>query len=159
MVQEGGDKVSSAALAAVGGTSDADMLRCQSMARMLTERSVLEEVVPSDRILAGAKELLFKYAVIRDVWFEVAMKLVAVVLVAVASSESGLKLTLCFTLATAAALGTLQPYRQRQVNDLQCFCFLCLAAAAAGFAQGWVSLARGALAAPFFLAGVQVLRP
>ncbi|CAE7702076.1 inlA [Symbiodinium microadriaticum] len=169
--------VSSATLdAAFGGTRDADMRRCQSMTRMLTERCVLEEVAHSDRVLAGAKQLLFKYAVrlletlldpkplsimamIRDVWFEVAMKLVAVILVAVASTESGLKLTLCFTLATAIAVGTLQPYRQRQVNDLQCFCFICLAAASVGFAEGWVALARGALAAPFVLAGAQVLRP
>ncbi|CAE7307798.1 inlA [Symbiodinium necroappetens] len=135
-------KVTSATLdAAFGGTSDADMRRCQSMTRMLTERCILEE------------------AMIRDVWFEVAMKLVAVILVAVASTESGLKLTLCFTLATAIAVGTLQPYRQRQVNDLQCFCFVCLAAASIGFAEGWVALARGALAAPFVLAGAQVLRP
>ena len=34
----------------------------------------------------------------------------------VASKESGLKLTLCFTLATAIAVGTLQPYRQRQAR-------------------------------------------
>ena len=34
----------------------------------------------------------------------------------VASTESGLKLTLCFTLATAIAVGTLQPYRQRQAG-------------------------------------------
>ncbi|CAE7823707.1 inlA [Symbiodinium necroappetens] len=118
--------VTSATLdAAFGGTRDADMRRCQSMTRMLTERCVLEEVAHSDRVLAGAKELLFKYAMIRDVWLEVAMKLVAVILVAVASTESGLKLALCFTLATAIAVGTLQPYRQRQVNDLQCFCFFC----------------------------------
>ncbi|CAE7633397.1 inlA [Symbiodinium sp. CCMP2456] len=152
--------VTSATLAAAfGATRDADMRRCQSMTRMLTERCVLEEVAHSDRVLAGAKELLFKYAMLRDVWFEVAMKFVAVILVAVASTESGLKLTLCFTLATAIAVGTLQPYRQRQVNDLQCFCFICLAAASIGFARGWVALARGALAAPFLLAGVQVLRP
>ena len=34
----------------------------------------------------------------------------------VASTESGLKLTLCFTLVTAIAVGTLQPYRQRQAG-------------------------------------------
>ena len=36
--------------------------RCRSIAEMLTERAMLQDVPPSDRVLAGAKNLLLKYA-------------------------------------------------------------------------------------------------
>ena len=36
--------------------------RCRSIAEMLTERAMLEDVPPSDRVLTGAKNLLLKYA-------------------------------------------------------------------------------------------------
>ena len=36
--------------------------RCRSIAEMLTERAMLQDVAPSDRVLAGAKNLLLKYA-------------------------------------------------------------------------------------------------
>ena len=36
--------------------------RCRSIAEMLTERAVLQDVAPNNRVLAGAKNLLLKYA-------------------------------------------------------------------------------------------------
>ena len=36
--------------------------RCRSIAEMLTERAMLEDVAPNNRVLAGAKNLLLKYA-------------------------------------------------------------------------------------------------
>ncbi|CAE7255993.1 GSO1 [Symbiodinium sp. CCMP2592] len=144
---------------ALQSKADADLRRCQALERMLQERHVIEEVASSDRVVAGAKELFTKYVACQNLWFEIAMKIVAVALVAVVRGESGLELTLGVTLCTAVALGTLRPYRQHQVNDLQCFCFFCLAVAAVGFSQGWVRLSHAALLAPCAMAGAQVLRP
>ncbi|CAE7193308.1 RCH2 [Symbiodinium sp. CCMP2592] len=127
---------------------DADLRRCQALARMLMERCVLEEVAPSDRIVAGGSELFTKYAACQNVWFEIAMRLVTVALVAAVGSENGLELVLGYTLCTAIAVGTFRPFRQHQVNDLQCICFLC-----------WVFVPRAALVAPCIVAAVQALRP
>ncbi|CAE7668669.1 MIK1 [Symbiodinium sp. CCMP2456] len=139
--------------------TDADLQRCHTITRMLVERYILKKAGKSDRILAGANELFFKYALCRDVWVEVALKLVAVALVAAASTFKSLFLTLGLTLSTAVGVGALKPYRQRQANDLQCLCFGCLSVAAVGFCCSRPWLARGALAAPFTVAGTQALRP
>ncbi|CAE7293660.1 RCH2, partial [Symbiodinium pilosum] len=144
---------------ALQSKSDADLRRCQALARMLMERYVLEDVASSDRVVAGAKELFVKYAACQNVWFEIAMRIVAVALVAVIGSENGLEFVLGFTLCTAIAVGTFRPFRQHQVNDLQCVCFLCLAIAATGFSKGWLLTPRIALGVPCVVAFIQAFWP
>ncbi|CAE7209073.1 inlA, partial [Symbiodinium microadriaticum] len=162
---------------ALGNKGDADLRRCQALERMLKERYVLDEVASSDRIVAGAKELFVKYAACQNVWFEIAMRIVAVALVAAVRSEIGLEFTLGFTLCTALAIATIRPFRQHQVNDLQSFCFFCspafvssasevresrsagLAIAAFAFSTGRVLTARAALLAPCVMAAAQTLKP
>ncbi|CAE7718680.1 SIK1 [Symbiodinium sp. CCMP2456] len=146
---------------ALKNKADEDLERCRAIARMLTEQYILDKAKASDRILAGSTELFFKYVACKDVWLEMAMKLVAVALVASVASQdnNSLMLVLGITTGTAILLGTLKPYRQRQVNDLQSCCFYCLAASALGFALGSVWLPRCTLAAPFALAAAQTLRP
>ncbi|CAE7840644.1 unnamed protein product [Symbiodinium sp. CCMP2592] len=143
---------------ALDNKADADLQRWQAITRMLKERCIIEEASPSDRVLAGAKELFFKYANCQSIWVEVALKLVVVGIVAAVNSFQ-LMFTLSFTLGTSIVLGTLKPYRQRQVNDLQCFCFLCLSVAAGGFAFDLLWLTRAALVAPVVTAATQTLRP
>ncbi|CAE7557320.1 ESAG8 [Symbiodinium sp. CCMP2592] len=138
---------------------DADLMRWQAISRMLTERCILEEAQTADRIFAGANEIFFKYAACEQVWVEVALKTVAVALVAAASTYQNVFMTVGLTLGTATVFLTLQPYRQRQVNDLQCCCFLCLTVAATGFACSFKWLSRASLAVPLLLAAVQTLRP
>eukprot|EP00439_Symbiodinium_sp_Y106_P028524 s4933_g3.t1 len=143
---------------ALDNKADADLQRWQAITRMLKERCIIEKAAPSDRFLAGAKELFFKYANCQSIWVEVALKLVVVGIVAAVNSFQ-LMFALSFTLGTSIVLGTLKPYRQRQVNDLQCFCFLCLSVAAAGFAFDLLWLTRLALVAPVVTAATQTLRP
>ncbi|CAE7865386.1 RCH2 [Symbiodinium necroappetens] len=126
---------------------------------MLKERYVLDEVASSDRIVASAKELFVKYAACQNVWFEIAMRIVAVALVAALRSENGLEFTLGFTLCTSLAIAAIRPFRQHQVNDLQSFCFFCLAIAAFAFSTGRVLTARAALLAPCVMAAAQALKP
>ncbi|CAJ1377763.1 unnamed protein product [Effrenium voratum] len=139
--------------------STAETLRCRQIVEMLTERCVVEEAVEHDRLLAGAKEVFFKYAFCRYVWMEVVLKLLAVALVAVVLKEDGLCFALAITLGMAAAIAMTQPYVQPQINELHCCCFLCLALAAVGFSWHWLRLARLSMALPPLLAAVQVLRP
>ncbi|CAE7938239.1 GSO1, partial [Symbiodinium sp. KB8] len=156
-----GSFASSFVWTALGNKGDADLRRCQALERMLKERYVLDEVVSSDRIVSGAKELFVKYAV---------------------RSEIGLEFTLGFTLCTSLAIATIRPFRQHQVNDLQSFCFFCspafvssasevleravqqdqhrsLAIAAFAFSTGRVLTARAALLAPCLMAAAQALKP
>ncbi|CAE7344655.1 unnamed protein product [Symbiodinium natans] len=143
--------------------TDIDIRRCQSITRMLAEHEVIEKKAEDDRILAGAKTIFFKYAACDDVWVEASLKVVAVALVTTVSVNSAL-LTLFITVGMAILLGAQKPYKQRQVNDLQSGCFICLSMAALGF---WLEtpeipgrlLARLALVLPFLAAGVQMLRP
>jgi len=138
--------------------SSADAQRCSAITRMLMERCILREVEGSDRILAGVKNLLTKYVWCQDVWVEIMMRLATVALVSAASLES-VGFSVGIALVVGVMVGTLQPYTQRQVNDLQCCCFLCLAAAAAGFGLHLVWLARFALALPFLVACCQMRHP
>jgi len=39
----------------------AKTLKCRSIAEMLTERVILQDVIHTDRVLLGAKQLLLKY--------------------------------------------------------------------------------------------------
>ncbi|CAE7642718.1 ERL2 [Symbiodinium sp. CCMP2592] len=137
---------------------DIAMRRCQSITRMLAEREMLEAQADSDRILAGAKTIFFKYAACEDVWVEASLKVVAVALVTTVSVKS-LLVTLFITIGMAILLGAQKPYRQRQVNDLQSGCFNCLSVAAVGFHLGSLLIARCALVLPFLAACVQMLRP
>ena len=36
--------------------------KCRAIAKMLTERAILKDALPHDRVLSGAKILLMKYA-------------------------------------------------------------------------------------------------
>ena len=36
--------------------------KCRAIAEMLTERAILKDALPHDRVLSGAKNLLLKYA-------------------------------------------------------------------------------------------------
>ncbi|CAE7213477.1 ERL2, partial [Symbiodinium sp. CCMP2456] len=127
-------------------------------ARMLAEHEMLEEKAQSDRILAGAKTIFFKYAACEDVWVEALLKVVAVALVTTVSVKS-LLLTLFITVGMAILLGAQKPYQQRQVNDLQSGCFLCLSVAAVSLKKGSFQIARSVLVIPFLAACVQMLRP
>lgn len=133
--------------------------KCWSLSKMLTERSILQDVTPSDRVISGAKTLLLKYALCRNIWMEIVQKLVAVFLVSVVASANGLQLSVAITLTMAATSAMVQPYARPQVNRLHCCSFFCLAMAAASFANTWVWTSRAALAVPFLLTAAQALRP
>ena len=124
-------------LLAVLGPEDAEehakTLRCQSLAKMLTERVVLQDIIQSDRVLLGGKQLLLKYRFCQNLWMEIAQKLVAVALVSVVNSADALQFSLGIALTMAATSLMVQPYLQQQVNTLQCFCFVCLGLAALRF--------------------------
>ena len=100
---------------------------------MLTERVVLQDVVRSDRVLSGAKQLLLKYRFCQNLWMEIAQKLVAVAMVSVVNSVDALQFSLGIALTMAATSLMVQPYLQQQVNTLQSFCFFCLGLAALRF--------------------------
>ena len=133
--------------------------KCWSLCEMLTERSILQDVAPSDRVISGAKTLLLKYALCRSIWMEIVQKLVAVFLVSVVASANGLQLSVAITLTMAATSAMVQPYARPQVNRLHCCSFICLAMAAASFANTWVWTSRAALAIPFLLTAAQAFRP
>jgi len=133
--------------------------KCWSLCEMLTERSILQDVAPSDRLISGAKTLLLKYALCRNIWMEIVQKLVAVFLVSVVASANGFQLSVAITLTMAATSAMVQPYARPQVNRLHCCSFICLAMAAASFANTWVWTSRAALAVPFLLTAAQSLRP
>lgn len=132
-------------------------LRCRTITDMLLERCVLE--VAQDRILFGAKHLLLKYTLCRNLWMEILQKLVAVALVSIVDSKDALQLSLAITLGMAATCGLVQPYLQPQVNTLQSCCFVSLALAALSFGCHWVWLSRTALALPMLLSLAQVVQP
>lgn len=134
-------------------------LKCRAIAEMLMERCILEEAEGSERILAGSKNLLLKYARCRSLYMEIVQKLVAVALVSVVGSEDSLELSFAITMAMAATSAMVQPFLQPQVNALQCCCFLCLALAAVSFGFQWAWLSRSALAVPFLLSFSLTLRP
>ncbi|CAE7198776.1 RLP35 [Symbiodinium sp. CCMP2592] len=137
---------------------DTAMRRFQAITRMLAEREMLEAKADSDRVLAGAKTIFFKYAACEDVWVEALLKVVAVALVTTVSVKS-LLLTLFITVGMAILLGAQKPYQQRQVNDLQSGCFICLSVAAVGLTEGCFKISRCVLVIPFVAACVQMLRP
>jgi len=137
----------------------AKQLRCRSITEMLTERAMLQDVAPNNRVLAGAKNLLLKYALCRNVWMEIAQKLVAVGVVTTVSSTNGFECCFALTMTMAATSSMVQPYAQPQVNTLHSCSFLCLAVSAASFAHRWVWPARAALAIPFLLSAAQGLKP
>ncbi|CAE7489039.1 unnamed protein product, partial [Symbiodinium pilosum] len=87
--------------------------RCQTITTMLSEREMLEREATSDRIVAGAKTIFFKYAAGENVWVEAAQKGIAVALVITVSLNS-LLVTLFVTVGYAILLGAQKPYRQRQ---------------------------------------------
>lgn len=130
--------------------NESEKLQHHAITEMLLEHCILSEVGKTDRLLEGAKETLLKYATCRDLWMEVVLKLVAVAVVQVVSAAQ---------VASSAdendfliSLG--------KVNDLQCFCFLCLTASALGFRLHMAWLSRCALLAPLLLAaGQAALQP
>ena len=104
---------------------------------------------------------LSRYALARNIWMEILLKLSAVALVTlieVVRNEAVVKLCLGVTVGTAAIISLTQPYLQPQINRLQCVCFICLSATAVGFAfnQRWLS--RAALCLPFVFAAWQLRR-
>ena len=104
---------------------------------------------------------LSRYALARNIWMEILLKLSAVALVTlieVVRNEAVVKLCLGVTVGTAAIISLAQPYLQPQINRLQCICFVCLSAAAVGFAfnQRWLS--RAGLCLPFVVAAWQLRR-
>lgn len=140
----------------------ATTLKCRSISEMLVERCILEEVEDSDRILAGAKQLLLKYAQGSYLCMEILLKLAAVAVVTLVQTvqdESAVKLCMGVTLATAATIGLAQPYLQPQLNSLQVVCFTSLSVSGLGFACGQVWLSQIALFLPFIVAGWQLMTP
>lgn len=104
---------------------------------------------------------LSRYALARNIWMEILLKLSAVALVTlieVVRNEAVVKLCLGVTVATAGIVSLAQPYLQPQINRLQCICFICLSATAVGFAfnQRWLS--RAGLCLPFVVAAWQLRR-
>lgn len=142
-----------------------DALRCRAITEMLMERCVLFErcelALPNERerLLAGARDMLMKYAVCQNVWMEILSKLVAVSLVSVVRSRDGLQLSLAVTLLMATLVAFLRPYAQAQVNNLHCFCFISLAIAALSFSLRVPALSRAALVLPLLVALGQVWLP
>eukprot|EP00435_Cladocopium_sp_Y103_P042205 s268_g11.t1 len=134
-------------------------LRCRAITEMLLERCVLQEVLPKDRVLSGARHLLLKYTFCRNLWMEIVQKLVAVALVSVVASADGLQLSLTITLGMAAAVGMVQPYLQPQANFVQGVGFVSLALAALGFRFGFVALGRCALLLPLLALGATLGAP
>ena len=63
------------------GVADAQF----AMTEMLMEHCILEEKA-ADRFLMGMKEMLWKYSLCRNVWMEIALKVVSVMLVQVVSN-------------------------------------------------------------------------
>jgi len=143
----------------------ATALKCRGISEMLMERCILEEVEDSDWILAGAKQLLLKYAQGSYLCMEILLKLAAVSIVTIVSlvqtvqDESAAKLCVGVTLATAATIGLAQPYLQPQLNSLQVVCFTSLSISGLGFACGQVWLSQIALFLPFIVAGWQLMTP
>ncbi|CAK9047892.1 unnamed protein product [Durusdinium trenchii] len=125
----------------------------------LMERCILEEIAESERVLAGSKNLLLKYARCRNLYMEIIQKLVAVALVSTVGSEDGVCVSLAITLAMAATSAMVQPFVQPQVNVTQCCCFLSLALAAVSFDNHWVWLSRAALVLPFLLCALLAIKP
>jgi len=142
-----------------------DALRCRAIAELLMERCVLFErceLAPAnerDRVLAGARDMLMKYAVCQNVWMEIVLKLVTMSLVSVVRSRDGLQLSLAVTLVMATLVAFLRPYAQAQVNNLQCSCFISLAIAALSFSLRVPALSRASLVLPFLVALAQVWLP
>ena len=104
---------------------------------------------------------LSRYALARNIWMEILLKLSAVALVTlieVVRNEAVVKLCLGVTMGTAAIISLAQPYSQPQINRLQCICFICLSATAVGFAFNQVWLSRAALCLPFVFAAWQLRR-
>lgn len=134
-------------------------IRCRSISEMILERCVLQEVAPSDRVLAGARQMMLKYALCGNLWMEILLKLVAVSLISADGRKLSLLISLAITLGMAATFALVQPYLQPQVNALQCCCFSCLALSVLGFHNGWPYLSRFALLLPFLLSALQALRP
>ena len=143
----------------------ANTLKCRGISEMLVDRCILEEVEDSDRILAGTKQLLLKYAQGSYLWMEILLKLAAVSIVTIVSlaqtvqDESAVKLCMGVTLATAATIGLAQPYLEPQLNSLQVVCFVSLSISGIGFAHGRVWLSQIALFLPFIVAGWQLVTP
>ncbi|CAJ1361648.1 unnamed protein product [Effrenium voratum] len=147
--------------------STTQTLRSRAIMEMLVERCEMERVSTQDRLLAGAKEVFFKYALCRCVWMEFVQKLLAVGLLAVMSTDDALNLALAMILGMAATIAMVRPYIQPQMNDLHCISMICLAGAAIGFSNAgtsgdfdnWLWLSRVSFLLPLLLAAMQVLRP
>ncbi|CAE7437848.1 unnamed protein product [Symbiodinium pilosum] len=138
------------------------------MTEMLMEHCILEEKA-ADRFLMGMKEMLWKYSLCRNVWMEIALKVVSVMLVQVVSNAQAfssdinraynlcLLIVMGITLATAVLIWIMKPYAQPQVNQLQVCGFVSLAVAALGFVKHNIWLSRMALLLPFLVTGSQAL--
>ncbi|CAJ1361646.1 unnamed protein product [Effrenium voratum] len=156
--------------------STTQTLRFQAVMEMLVERCEMERASTQDRLLGGAKEVFFKYALCRCVWMEFVQKLLAVGILAatwlscfaqVMSSDNALSLVLAMSLGMAAIIAMVRPYIQPQMNELHCISMICLAGAAIGFSNAgasrdfahWLWLSRVSFLLPLLLAAMQVLRP
>ena len=91
--------------------------RVATLTEALMDRCLLEEAESSERALAGAKHILFKYSRSQSLYMEIIQKLVAVALVSVVNSDDGLALCLAITILMAAASGMVQPYFHPQAGQ------------------------------------------
>lgn len=91
--------------------------KSRDLSEALMDRCLLEEAESSERALAGAKQILFKYARCQSFHLEIIQKLVAVGLVSVVNSDDGLQLCVAFTLLMAAATFMVQPYFHPQAGQ------------------------------------------
>lgn len=138
-------------------SKEIDALRSRRLAKMLTERIMLDET--EDRLMIGSKPLLCKYTLCQDIWMDVAMKLFAVALVSCGSMADGWKWAFALSLGMAVLVGVCQPYMQPQVSKLQSLSCLGLALASVAFVYDCAWLARAALVAPVILLLWQVRCP
>ena len=91
--------------------------KSRDLTEALMDRCLLEEAESSERALAGAKHILFKYSRSQSLYMEIIQKLVAVALVSVVNSDDGLALCLAITILMAAASGMVQPYFHPQAGQ------------------------------------------
>lgn len=90
--------------------------KSRELREAMMDRCLVEEAESSERALAGAKHILFKYSRGHSLYMEILQKLVAVALVSVVNSDDGLQLSVAITLLMAAASGMVQPYFHPQAG-------------------------------------------
>ena len=125
--------------------------------QMLIQQATLETT--SDPLLAGARQLLCKYAVGSSMWVEIAVKLFIVSFICV-TYEHDLQLPLAYTLCMAAGIAILCPYAWPQLNTLHSTGFLCLAPACLSLGRRYdLILPQLSILCLFLLCAFQACRP